>query len=460
MIPRWLPRRLPRRSLLARILVVHALGIAASAFVTLGVADVVLQVRGRIVEHHVLREQAAGILNGLSLDNAQTVRVDYARTPLSEAGNGLFVFAVLDAQGHMRLHSNDPLSHRFAHLRRLQRVRFLTLRRHSPVLATIIEPIALSGQPFWLVVGWNLSAPGVIFDNILDGFLWYAALVTLVMLLLLLGVDLVVVRGAMRPMLGVIEAVRLSNRSGDAWRLSLDGLPDEIMPLAGAYNDALNRTEAAYHLQREFVGDAAHELRTPLAVLQARLETLPDDPSRRKLLSDVGVMTRIVAQLLEIASLEQLVIDADAAADPAVVCATVVEALAPMAIAARCELGLTTAPLSPRLRIREQELFQVVRNLVENAINHTRDGTSIDVRVEADGLVVVQDDGPGIPPELHEAVFERFWRRDRRDRSGAGLGLAIVQRIVATHGGTIALASADGAGCRFSIRLPQAPQAD
>ena len=457
-MPRWLPRRLLRRSLLARILVVHALGIAASAFVTLGTADLVLQVRGRIIEHHVLREQAAGILNGLSLDNAQAVRVDYARTPLSEAGGGLFVFAVLDAQGRMRLQGNDPLSQRFAHLRRAQRVRFLTLRRYPPTLATIVEPIVLSGQPFWLVVGWNLSAPGVIFDNILDGYLRYATLVTFLMLLLLLGIDLAVVRGAMRPMLGVIEAVRLSNRSGDAWRLSLDGLPDEIMPLAGAYNDALDRTEAAYRLQREFVGDAAHELRTPLAVLRARLETLPNDPSRRMLLSDVGVMTRIVAQLLEIASLERLVIDADAAADPAAVCATVVEALAPMAIAAGCELGLTVAvPPPPGLRIRDQELFQVVRNLVENAINHTRDGTGIDVRVEADGMVVVQDDGPGIPPELHEAVFERFWRRDRRDRSGAGLGLAIVQRIVATHGGTIALASADGAGCRFSVRLQQAP---
>ncbi len=459
-MPRWLPRRLPRRSLLARILVVHALGIAAAAFVTLGVADAVLQVRARIIEHHVLREQAAGILNGLSLDTAQAVRIDYARTPLSEAGSGLFVFAVLDAQGQVRLRGNDPLSRRFAHLRRLQHVRFLTLRRHPPVLATIIEPIALSGQPFWLAVGWNLSAPGVIFDNILSGYLWYAALITLLMLLLLLGIDLVVVRGAMRPMLRVIEAVRLSNRSGDAWRLSLDELPNEIMPLAGAYNDALDRTEAAYRLQREFVGDAAHELRTPLAVLRARLETLPDHASRRMLLSDVGVMTRIVAQLLEIASLERLLIDADAIADPSAVCASVVEALAPMAIAARCELGLTVAAPPPSLRIRDQELFQVVRNLVENAINHTGDNTCIDVRVEADGLVVVQDDGPGIPPELHQAVFERFWRRDRRDRSGAGLGLAIVQRIVATHGGTITLASTEGAGCRFSIRLPHAPQAN
>lgn len=456
MIPGWLPRRLPRRSLLTRILVVHALGIAASAFVTLSIADGVLQVRSRIIEHHVLREQANGILNGLSLDATQAVRIDYARTPLSEAGSTLFVFAVLDAQGHMRLHSNDLLSHRLAYLHRVQRIRFLTLRRHPPALATISEPIELSGQPFWLVVGWNLSAPGVIFDNILSGYLLYATLATLVMLLLLLGIDMLMVRSAMRPMLAVIEAVRLSNRSGDAWRLSLDGLPDEIMPLAGAYNDALDRTEAAYRLQREFVGDAAHELRTPLAVLRARLETLPDDICRRMLLSDVGVMTRIVAQLLEIASLERLVIDADAATDPSTVCASVVEALAPMAIAARCELGLTVAAPPSRLRIRDQELFQVVRNLVENAINHTRDGTNIDVRVETDGVVTVQDDGPGIPSELHEMVFERFWRRDRRDRSGAGLGLAIVQRIVINHGGTITLVSADGAGCRFSIRLLQA----
>ncbi|MGI4745409.1 MAG: sensor histidine kinase [Janthinobacterium lividum] len=454
-------RRLPvpglaGRSLLGRVMAVHALGLAATALLTLGTADAVLELRTRIIEHRVLLGQADGIRDGLSLNATRRLQIDYAHTPLSQSDQRLFVFAVVNDQGRVQLSTTDAVGRRLSRLRRAPRVRFLTLKRLGPTLATITKPIIVDGTPFWLMVGWNLSDPGVIFDNILSGFFGYAAAVALIVLVMLLSLDLVIMRDLLQPVLRVIAAVRLSHRSGDEWRLSLDELPQEIVPLANAYNEALDKVEAAYRLQREFVADAAHELRTPIAVLHARLETLTQLESRNLLLADVTVMTRIVSQLLEIASLERLVVDATASADPAAVCAAVVEALAPMAIAARRDLGLTVAENAPvrHLRIRDQELFQVVRNLVENAINHTKDGTTIDVRVQADGAIVVLDDGPGIPVDLHKVVFERFWRRDRRDRKGSGLGLAIVQRIVAAHGGSITLESDEGAGCSFTIRLP------
>lgn len=453
-------RRLPRRSLLVRILGLHAIGIAAAAFITLSAANGLLQYRTRTVERHVLSDQASGILGGIALGPDGAPRIDYALTPISQRERGIFLFAVMDRSGRVLLRSNDPAAVKLTRLRRLDRTRFLTLARQEPVLATIIRPFRLGDTPLWLAVGWNLSMPGVIFDNVLHDFFWYSIGVTLVVLVALLALDLVVMRGALGPLLRVTEAVRGSQRSGDEWRLTLDELPYEILPLAGAYNEALDKVEAAYQLQRAFAADAAHELRTPLAVLQARLETLPGDPIRRLLLGDVAVMTRIVAQLLEIASLERLVVDHAASADPATVCGAVIEALAPMAIAGGRELGLSVgdAP-AVRLRVRDQELFQVVRNLVENAINHTRQGTRIDVQVASDGLVTVQDDGPGLPAELHQIIFERFWRRDRRDRSGAGLGLAIVRRIVTSHGGTVTLYSEEGQGCQFMVRLPPVPAA-
>ncbi|MCQ8279575.1 HAMP domain-containing histidine kinase [Acetobacteraceae bacterium KSS8] len=456
-------RLLPGRSLLARVLSLHALGIAACALLTLGSANALLQYRTRTITRNMLLEQSAGIIGGISAAPDGHLSIDYAQTPLAQRVSGVFVFAVLNGDGDILLRSADPAASRLVHLNRIAHVRFLTLSRSQPVLSTIIRPFRLGAHVYWLAVGWNLSAPGVVFDNILRNFLWYSAAVALLVLLAVLAIDLVIMRGVLAPLSHLAELVRRSaSATGDDdrdRRLQTEALPSEVVPLAAAYNDALDRVEAAYQLQRAFAADAAHELRTPLAVLRARLEMLPPDAARRVLLDDVSVMTRIVAQLLEIASLEQLVVDASASADPVAACNAVIEALAPMAIAGGRDLGFAGGPPSPvRLRIRDQELFQVVRNLVENAINHTGPGTTIDVSVEDDGAIVVRDDGPGIPEQWRKKVFERFWRKDRRDRSGAGLGLAIVQRIVLSHGGRIELDSAEGEGARFRVRLPAATQ--
>ncbi len=454
-------RRSRSRSLLARILSLHAVGIVACALLTIGAANALLQYRTRTITRHILLQQSAEIIAGISAAPDGRLAIDYAQTPLSQRASGVFVFAVLNGDGGILLRSADPAASRLVHLNRIAHVRFLTLARQEPVLSTIIRPFRLDNHLYWLALGWNLSAPGVVFDNILRNFLWYSGAVTLLVLVALLAIDLVIMRRVLAPLSHMAELVRRSAKAGGDdgidRRLQTDALPQEVMPLADAYNDALDRVEAAYQLQRAFAADAAHELRTPLAVLRARMEMLPADAARGVLLDDVSVMTRIVAQLLEIASLEQIVVDDAASADPVAVCNAVLEALAPMAIAGRRDLGLQDVATAPRrVRMREQELFQVVRNLVENAINHTGPGTTIDVSVEPDGTVVVRDDGPGIPEPWQQKVFERFWRKDRRDRSGAGLGLAIVQRIVLSHGGRIELESAEGEGCCFRVRLPAA----
>ena len=97
----------------------------------------------------------------------------------------------------------------------------------------------------------------------------------------------------------------------------------------------------------------------------------------------------------------------------------------------------------------------MLRNLVENAIRHTPSGTTIDVILAADASITVQDDGPGIPEEMHEHIFKRFWRRKRSDGSGAGLGMAIVQRVAQSNGGSITLRSREGEGTAFIVRLPR-----
>ena len=168
-------------------------------------------------------------------------------------------------------------------------------------------------------------------------------------------------------------------------------------------------------------------------------------------------MTRIVNQLLDMAKLDQMV-ETREETDLVAVCQDIVAALAPEAIKSGRSIGLSLPEgmTSCRVLAREQDVWHMVRNLVENAIRHTGPGTQIDVMVEADGTLIVADDGPGIPQEMQPHIFKRFWRAKRSGGSGAGLGMAIVQRVAQANGGTIELASREGEGTRFTIRLPRA----
>lgn len=441
-----------RRSLIARILGVHAIGIVVAAALTLGSVNLLLHLRTRGLEHQRLEDQATDIIQGIRVNRDGQLHVDYGATTLARNSHGPFSFIVRATDGDVRLSSSDAAVARLLDIRLSLNKRFLVLR-DGDVLSTVTHLFNLKGQHYWITVAWNLSAPGVIFDNILDGFLGYSTAIALALLSVLLCVDLLVMRVSLRPLLRVAQSVRQSQRCDD-YRLGLHQLPREILPMAKAYNDALDRAEDAHRLQREFTADAAHELRTPLAVLQARIETLEPSATRRHLVLDVQLMSRIVSQLLQIASQERSATDAPHATDPAAVCRDVVEALAPMAVAAQRELGLTLPKEAvPHLWINGDDLFQVLRNLVENAIHHTGPGTCIDVAVSSDGMLTVSDDGPGIPADLQGKVFERFWRRERRTGNGAGLGLAIVHRLVARSGGTVELESDVGKGCRFTVRL-------
>jgi signal transduction histidine kinase len=102
----------------------------------------------------------------------------------------------------------------------------------------------------------------------------------------------------------------------------------------------------------------------------------------------------------------------------------------------------------------EKVIARALRNLVQNAIYHTADGTTVEVRVHYNGAIQVSDHGPGVPLDQRELIFRRFWRGERRDRPGAGLGLSIVKRAAETCGGTIELSDTPGGGATFTLSLP------
>jgi signal transduction histidine kinase len=197
----------------------------------------------------------------------------------------------------------------------------------------------------------------------------------------------------------------------------------------------------------------AHELRTPLAIMRARIDTMEDQPLRRSLEADIVNMTRTVNQVLDIAELEAFVVDGGAQADLQAVCADAVAFMAPLAVDSDKTIALTGVEAPVWVHGHAEALFRAVRNLVENAIRHTPAGGAIEVEVAADGTVRVLDEGPGVPVAERQTIFKRFWRRDRARPESRGLGLAIVTRVAAAHGGTISVDDRPGGGAVFTLRL-------
>ncbi|MFL5791462.1 MAG: sensor histidine kinase [Actinomycetota bacterium] len=224
--------------------------------------------------------------------------------------------------------------------------------------------------------------------------------------------------------------------------------------------------------RRDFVANASHELKTPVASIRAAAETLrdgaiDDPPAARRfteqLEREAVRMSRIVADLLDLSRLEsgsemddQIRLDTVAADE--------VERIGDTAAMRGVTISLDAGPV-PAVRGSSRDLSLMVRNLIDNAVRYTPDGGSVDVSVRAeDGAVVVRvaDTGIGIPQRELPRIFERFYRVDRarsRETGGTGLGLSIVRHVTENHGGEVTVESELGQGTVFEVRLPTLPSA-
>jgi signal transduction histidine kinase len=308
-------------------------------------------------------------------------------------------------------------------------------------------------------VAEDLSHRDVITDDIVSNFFRRVGWITIPILLILLAIDIIIFRRAIAPLWRASEKASNIGPSRTDIRLPTEQIPREIVPLVTAVNQALDRLEDGFRVQRQFTADAAHQLRTPLAILRTRVETLGNGAARQALHDDIEGMSRIVAQLLEIAELDTLVLDPGETADLRAVCAEVVGAIAPFAIAQHKDIALKGADAPVMIHGNSEMLQRAVFNLAENAIKFTAKETSVDVEVGDDGSVRVRDCGPGVTEAERELIFQRFWRRDRQRSDGAGLGLSIVRGVADDHDATVAVDNLPGGGAEFTLRFRLADKA-
>jgi two-component system, OmpR family, sensor kinase len=280
-------------------------------------------------------------------------------------------------------------------------------------------------------------------------------------------------RRAMDPIAELTETVCTIERTRDpSRRIPHPESEDEVAELARtldgmlfALDQARSETEATLARQREFVADASHELRTPLTSVLANLELLEEvlEGEQREAaasaLRSSRRMRRLVADLLLLARADAGRITRH---EPVDVAQVVTEAAGELEPVSDGHDITVSAPAGATISGARDELHRLALNLLENALRHTDPGTAVEASVErVNGQVVfsVEDDGPGIPSELHDKVFERFFR-GAGDRSGSsGLGLAIVRAVAESHHGDVTLEDPlDGRGARFVVRFPAETQ--
>jgi signal transduction histidine kinase len=447
------------RSVLSRIIALHVAAIVVTSACVPLVLFLMLQSAAQQLHQRALQAQAAQILRYLAAAPDKTIRL------LLPPNLALFYsdaygradFAVLDGEGRT-LFSSLPGNRPIAPVPGVpDRIEFFRQQRHGDEFYGATVPANLAGRAVMVQVAEDLANRDVLIDDIVDQFLVRVGWITVPFLLLLLGIDVLIFRSAMQPIVAASKRAAQIGPATSGLRLPEAELPREVLPLVQAVNQALDRLDAGFRSQREFTADAAHELRTPLAILSMQIDTIDDRELAGALRNDIDGMTRLVNQLLEFAELETLTVGDGESAELGAVAGDVVAGVAPLAFAMSGAKTLALAGTARPVWVHGERdaLARALRNLVENALAHTAAGTTVEIAVDQTGALHVMDRGPGVPPEQRERIFRRFWRRDRRCPGHAGLGLAIVARIAEMHRATITVSDRPDGGAVFSFRFPE-----
>ncbi len=258
--------------------------------------------------------------------------------------------------------------------------------------------------------------------------------------------------------------------AGDLSRRAPVRGPEEVQRLAQAFNEMTARLERLIQRQRDFVANAAHELRSPLTSMRLRLDLIlnqiQEDPQVQRqyleqLLEEIERLRKTSDQLLMLSSIDEGNRMPPEVIDLSPLLYQLSDEMEPLFYARRHQFAIEVPPHLPPVRVNPEQVRIIVRNLLDNAAKYTQPGGFIELRAEEEGdklAISVRDNGPGISDETLPHIFERFYRgdksRSRTAESGSGLGLSLVKELVLLNQGTIEVQTAPGKGSTFIVRFP------
>lgn len=438
-----------RARLLGAMILIFAAGVIAS-FVSYGIE---INKRVRDLQATTLQQQARTLLGGIDIAADGNVRLNLppAWRQVYADRSGRFAYTLYDPSGHVAsLSANLDAPLPFQAIPKSATYAPVGFIANQPDEQAVMA--ARAPQGYVLVVAHRGIGTKTLVDSLFEEaseqllVLWPFAV-------LALALTWAITWWSLRP---VTRASREAEAVGPAEldkRLSVRGLPREILPLVNAANKALDRLAAAYAAERQMTADAAHELRTPLSVLGLRLQRARDTgtldwPAVER---DLAQMAQIVTQLLDLARKESSSHRHDRAKLPVINLSRVIREAAAMVLPLLEAQGRTLeldVPDKTSLRGHADDLRDLVRNLLDNALSHGRGAVKVLVRRDADAhrdgaTIEVSDEGAGVPIGQEEDVFGRF-HKVHANSPGAGLGLAIVRQVARSHGGEVRFARGRG----------------
>jgi len=427
------------RSLRARLLAVFASGMLLSAGL---VAMVVWALAGPFHQYMLqngIEDYTEGVVRHVLFDKkGRPIGVDE-----TEVGNWVFsglggesTLRILDAEGLAVYAADDQMQALApAGLAFDQARRTFSLLRNGIAMHAATVPMLHEGRRWYVQFAVSDRLVLRVRNSVGMMALWQGIVATcLTFFVIFLVTTNFTLRRTLEPLrTASATAQRITPRTLDE-RLDADAQPVEIGPLVEAFNHALDRLQHGFRTQQEFLASAAHELKTPLALIRAQLELgVRDERDQLLLLQDVDLMARQVQQLLLLAEVSEPQNYRFAPLDPRPAIQEVFGFMSRVAERHSVRLGLRVDDDVRHWRADRSALFTLLKNLLENAIQHSPTGGVVALTVHRSGFAV-QDHGPGVLAEQLPFIFDRFWRGPERRDDGAGLGLAICKEIAAAHG--------------------------